>query len=95
MILSHPPSTAIPSFDNDDDFKYLETIRNTLPSVYHDYADVFSPVRAEKLPPHWPYYHQIKLTGPAPVPGPVYSLSKQQSTELQDYIAENVAKGFL
>ncbi|KNZ61558.1 conserved uncharacterized protein (N-terminal), partial [Puccinia sorghi] len=42
-----------------------------------------------------PYNHQIKLTGSAPVPGPVYSLSKQESSKLRDYIAENVAKGFL
>jgi len=95
MILSHPPSTAIPSLEDDDDFEDLETIRKTLPSVYHDYADVFSPVRADKLPPHRPYDHQIELTGPAPSPGPVYSLSKQESTELREYIAENVSKGFL
>ncbi|KNZ48059.1 retrotransposon nucleocapsid protein, partial [Puccinia sorghi] len=45
----------------------------------------------DKLPPHRPYNHHIKLTGPAPIPGP----SKQESSELQDCIAENVAKGFL
>ncbi|KNZ56929.1 retrotransposon nucleocapsid protein, partial [Puccinia sorghi] len=49
----------------------------------------------DKLPPHRPYNHQIQLKVPTPVPGPVYSLLKQESSELQDYIAENVAKGFL
>ncbi|KNZ56977.1 hypothetical protein VP01_2273g2 [Puccinia sorghi] len=62
MILSHPPSTAIPSLEDDEDIKDLETIRKTLLPVYHDYADVFSPVRADKLPPHRPYNHQIELT---------------------------------
>ncbi|KNZ48722.1 conserved uncharacterized protein (N-terminal) [Puccinia sorghi] len=95
MILSHPPLTAIPSIEDDEDIKDLETIRKTLLPVYHGYADVFSPVRADKLPPHRPYNHQIKLTGPTPVPGPVYSLSKQESSKLRDHIAENVAKGFL
>ncbi|KNZ64632.1 hypothetical protein VP01_10099g1 [Puccinia sorghi] len=66
MILSHPPLTAIPSLDDDEDIEDLETIRKTLLPIYHDYAAVFSP---------------IELTGPAPVPGPVYSLSKQESSE--------------
>ncbi|KNZ63513.1 hypothetical protein VP01_11340g1, partial [Puccinia sorghi] len=54
MILSHPPLTAIPSLEDDEDIKDLETIRKTLLPVYHDYADVFSPVQADKLPPHRP-----------------------------------------
>ncbi|KNZ45508.1 putative retrotransposon-derived protein PEG10-like, partial [Puccinia sorghi] len=82
MILSHPPSTAIPSLDNDEDIEDLETIKKTLLPVYHDYADIFSPVRADKLPPHRPYDHQIKLTGPAPVPGPP-KVSFDQASQIQ------------
>ncbi|KNZ62162.1 uncharacterized protein VP01_1305g1, partial [Puccinia sorghi] len=79
---SSPSSLSSMSTDikYDEYIKDLETIIKTLLPVYHDYADIFSP---------------IKIRGPAPVPGPVYSLSKQESSELQDYIAENVAKGFL
>ncbi|KNZ64669.1 hypothetical protein VP01_10056g1 [Puccinia sorghi] len=89
MILSHPPSPAIRSLKDDEYIEDLETIRKTLLPIYHDYADFFFPVQADKLPPHWPYNHQIKLTGPATLPGPVYSLLKQESSKLQDYIAEN------
>ncbi|KNZ58945.1 transposon Tf2-11 type 1 [Puccinia sorghi] len=66
-MISHPPLTAIPSLEDDEDIEDLETIRKILLPVYHDYADVFSPVQADKLPPHWPYNHQIELTGPAPL----------------------------
>ena len=96
MVLSHPPQASVPvSFEEDDEIEDYETIKKMLPLVYHDYVDVFSSFKADKLPPRRPYDHKIELTGPAPSPGPVYSLSKQESPELQDYIAENVEKGFI
>ena len=89
MVLYHPPQASISSLED------LETIKQTLPATYHAFVDVFSSSRADQLPPRRSYDHKIELTGPLPSPGPVYSLSKQESAELQDYIAENVAKGFL
>ena len=32
-----------------------------LPNKLKDFSDVFSPKEAEKLPPHRPYNHNIKL----------------------------------
>ncbi|MBW0530765.1 hypothetical protein O181_070480 [Austropuccinia psidii MF-1] len=47
----------------------IETVIKVVPSVYHQYLDLFSKVKAEKLPPHHAYDHHIKLEGsllPAP-----------------------------
>ncbi|MBW0574257.1 hypothetical protein O181_113972 [Austropuccinia psidii MF-1] len=66
-----------------------------VPSVYHQYLDVFSKVKAEKLPPHRACDHHIELEGSLPPVGVIYSLSKQESDTLRAYISENVEKGFI
>ncbi|MBW0518123.1 hypothetical protein O181_057838 [Austropuccinia psidii MF-1] len=58
----------------------------------HQYFDVFSKVKAEKLPPHCTCYHHIKLEGLLPPVGVVYSLSNQESETLWAYTSENVEK---
>ncbi|MBW0536698.1 hypothetical protein O181_076413 [Austropuccinia psidii MF-1] len=42
---------------------------NDVPSVYHQYLDVFSKVKAEKRPPHHACDHHIKLEGSLPPVG--------------------------
>ncbi|MBW0564936.1 hypothetical protein O181_104651 [Austropuccinia psidii MF-1] len=66
-----------------------------VPPVYHQYLDVFSKVKAEKLPPHRACDHHIELEGSLPPVGVLYSLSNQESETLRDYISENVEKGFI
>ncbi|MBW0547575.1 hypothetical protein O181_087290 [Austropuccinia psidii MF-1] len=66
-----------------------------VPSVYHQYFDVFSKVKAEKLPPHHACDHHIELEGSLPPVGVIYSLSNQESDTLRAYISENVEKGFI
>ncbi|MBW0561302.1 hypothetical protein O181_101017 [Austropuccinia psidii MF-1] len=66
-----------------------------VPPVYHQYLDVFSKVKAEKLPPHCACDHHIELEGSLPPVGVIYSLSKQESDTLRAYISENVEKGFI
>ncbi|MBW0560358.1 hypothetical protein O181_100073 [Austropuccinia psidii MF-1] len=66
-----------------------------VPSVYHQYLDVFSKVKAEKLPPHRACDHHIELEGSLPPVGVIYSLSNQESDTLRAYISENVEKGFI
>ncbi|MBW0551074.1 hypothetical protein O181_090789 [Austropuccinia psidii MF-1] len=63
-------------------------------SAYHQYLDVFSKVKAEKLPPHRACDHHIFLEGSLPPLGVIYSLSNQESDTLRAYISENVKKGF-
>ena len=44
-----------------------------IPTCYHDFADVFSKVKADVLPPHRPYDHAIELEPNTIAPfGPIY-----------------------
>ncbi|MBW0485266.1 hypothetical protein O181_024981 [Austropuccinia psidii MF-1] len=66
-----------------------------VPSAYHKYLHVFFKVKAEKLPPHCPYDHNIELEGSLPPVGVIYPLSNKESATLRAYISENVEKGFI
>ncbi|MBW0472789.1 hypothetical protein O181_012504 [Austropuccinia psidii MF-1] len=65
------------------------------PSVYHQYLDVFSKVKAEKIPPNHTCDHHIELEGSLPPVRVIYSLLNQESDTLRAYISENVEKGFI
>ncbi|MBW0552707.1 hypothetical protein O181_092422 [Austropuccinia psidii MF-1] len=73
----------------------IKTVLKVVPPVYHQYLDVFSEVKAEKLPPHRACDHHIKLEGLLPPIGVIYSLSNQESETLRAYISENVENGFI
>ncbi|MBW0483675.1 hypothetical protein O181_023390 [Austropuccinia psidii MF-1] len=66
-----------------------------VPPASHQYLDVSSKVKAEKLPPHCTYDHHIKLECLLPPVSGIHSLSKNESEPLQAYISENVEKGFI
>jgi hypothetical protein len=68
----------------------------TLPKELEEFADVFSPKEAEKLPPHRPYDHHIQLIeGKTPPFGPLYSMSRDELTALREWLDENLRKGFI
>ncbi|MBW0527802.1 hypothetical protein O181_067517 [Austropuccinia psidii MF-1] len=94
-----PPSSYHDSleelWDEEEEPEEVETVMKVVPSVYHQYLDVFSKVKAEKLPPHRACDHHIELEGSLPPVGVIYSLSKQESDTLRAYISENVEKGFI
>ncbi|MBW0591135.1 hypothetical protein O181_130850 [Austropuccinia psidii MF-1] len=94
-----PPSSYHDSleelWDEEEEPEEIETVMKVVPSVYHQYLDVFSKVKAEKLPPHRACYHHIKLEGCLPPVGVIYSLSNQTSDTLRAYISDNVEKGFI
>ena len=67
-----------------------------LPPEFQDFADVFSPKEAERLPPHRPYDHDIKLQeGKVPPFGPLYPMSREELKALKEWIEENLKKGFI
>ncbi|MBW0589018.1 hypothetical protein O181_128733, partial [Austropuccinia psidii MF-1] len=82
-------------WDEEEEPEEMETVLKVFPPTYHQYLDVFSKVRAEKLPPHGTCYHHIKLEGLLPPVGVIYSLSNQESETLRAYISENVEKVLL
>ncbi|MBW0555092.1 hypothetical protein O181_094807, partial [Austropuccinia psidii MF-1] len=88
-----PPSSYHDSleklWDEEEEPEEIETMMKVVPSVYHQYLDVFSKVKAEKLPPHHACDHHIELEGSLPPVGVIYSLSNQESDTLRAYISEN------
>ncbi|MBW0530836.1 hypothetical protein O181_070551 [Austropuccinia psidii MF-1] len=82
-------------WDEEDEPEEIETVMKVVPSTHHQYLDVFSKVKAEKLPPQHACDHHIELEGSLPPVGVIYSLSKQESDTLRAYISENLEKGFI
>jgi hypothetical protein len=69
---------------------------SSVPSEYAEFADVFSKESASALPPRRPYDHQIPLEpGTTPPFGPLYSLSEVELKALDEYIKENLSKGYI
>ncbi|MBW0572779.1 hypothetical protein O181_112494 [Austropuccinia psidii MF-1] len=68
--MDHPPSSYHNSleglWDEEEEPEEIETVMNVVPSAYQKYLDVFSKVKAEKLPPHRACDHHIKLEGSLP-----------------------------
>src|SRR6202041_273549 len=61
-----------------------------IPEEYHDFADVFSKVKANKLPPHRPHNLKINIEeGSTPPLSPIYSLSKTELEWLREFLDEN------
>ena len=69
---------------------------STIPSEYHEFADVFSKKEADKLPEHHPYDHTIPLqNGATPPFGGVYSLLETELSVLRKYLDDNLRKGYM
>ncbi|MBW0574349.1 hypothetical protein O181_114064 [Austropuccinia psidii MF-1] len=93
-----PPSSYHNSleefWDEGEEPEVVESVMKVVPSVYHQYLDVFYKVKAENLPPHCACDHHIKLEGSLPPAGVIYSLSKQELDTVRAYMSENLGKGF-
>jgi len=69
---------------------------SSVPEAYHDFADVFSKVKALVLAPHREYDLKIELEEGAPLPpGRLYSLSPVELETLRGFIDENLCFGFI
>jgi hypothetical protein len=90
------PQTALRAASTlDSNIERVELL-NAIPAEYHDFVDVFSKQKAEKLPEHRPYDLRINLIDDATPPlGPIYSLSEAEQLALREYLAENLSKGFI
>ncbi|MBW0479083.1 hypothetical protein O181_018798 [Austropuccinia psidii MF-1] len=82
-------------WDEEEEPEEVETMMKVVPPVYHQYLDVFSKLKAEKIPPHRTCDHHIKLEGSLPPVEVIYSFSNQESDTLKAYIPENVEKSFI
>ena len=76
--------------------KEVRPLKEIVPERYHDFLDVFSKEKAERLPDHRPYDHAIELVPDARMfHSKVYPLSPNEQVELDKFINENVAKGYI
>ena len=68
-----------------------------VPAEYSDFADIFSPDLASKLPEHTEINdHAIELVdGQQPPYGPIYSLGPVELETLKAYIETNLANSFI
>ena len=67
-----------------------------IPAEYQAFTKVFSKKKVNELPAHGTHDHAINLEGTGdPLFGPLYNLSGNELKVLQDYLADNLAKGFI
>ena len=84
-------------FNPEEEPDDIADILRVVPSTFHEYLDVFSKARAEKLPPHRSYDHSVDLiyTNDLPAVGPTYSTSAIEAQALKSEIDGMLAKGFI
>ena len=67
-----------------------------IPTKYQAFTKVFSKKKVNELPVHRMHNHTINLEGTGdPLFGPLYNLSSNELKVLWDYLADNLAKGFI
>jgi hypothetical protein len=63
---------------------------------YHDFVDVFSKQKANKLAPHRPYDLKIDIDkGTHPPLGPIYPLSQPELSAIHEFLDEHLYIGFI
>ncbi|MBW0536456.1 hypothetical protein O181_076171 [Austropuccinia psidii MF-1] len=88
-------TTLEEQWDEEEEPEEIETVLKVVRPSYHQYLDVLSKVKAEKLPPHHSCFHHFELQGLLPPVGVIYSSSNQEAETLWAYISENIEKDFI
>ena len=69
---------------------------SNIPEEYHDFANVFSKAKAEKLALHWPYNLKINLEeGTSPLIVPMYPLSQSELEVLCNFLDDHLRTRFI
>ena len=64
---------------------------SNIPKEYHDFANVFSKAKVEKLAPHWPYDLKINLEEGTSLPiVPMYPLSQSELKVLHNFLDDHL-----
>lgn len=70
--------------------------KDRVPTKYHKYLHLFCKKSSNRLPKHKPYDHTIDLIKDAKMTrSKVYPLSPIEQKELDSFIEENLAKGYI
>jgi len=96
IFTSFPISNTSSSSNSSSYTTDLETLSKKLPKELVEYIDVFNEAIANVLSPHRPYDCEIKIKDDGKLYyGPIYPLTAEESDTLEEYIKENLAKGFI
>ncbi|KAH9246025.1 hypothetical protein BASA81_016447 [Batrachochytrium salamandrivorans] len=99
-ILPGPVSTWTLDSIHSDVYPFLDASPDSNSSIPDDilkeFTSVFSKKQSEKLPIHREFDCTIDLVpNAAPHHGKIYQLTQEEDKVMQDWIAENLAKGFI
>lgn len=87
------------TMENGNRTKLSEELQQRLkdvPEEYHKYAKIFQETLDTGLPEHSHYDHEIKLKeGTRPTYQKIYGLNEKQRQALDEYIKENLRKGYI
>ena len=77
--------------------KDKQTFEQMVPPQYRQYKKVFSEEESHRLPQHQPWDHTIDLKSDAPetLRSKVYPMPLNEQQELDNFIQENLAKGYI
>lgn len=77
--------------------KVHRTFEEMVPKEYHEHSKVFSEEESHRLPQHQPWDHTIDLKPDAPetLKSKVYPMPMNEQGELDNFLQENLAKGYI
>ncbi|KAF9800350.1 hypothetical protein IEO21_10375 [Rhodonia placenta] len=76
--------------------KVVKTTEESVPKQYHKFLNVFSKEASERLPERKPYDHAIELVpGYSMFHSKMYPLSNNEQEELDMFLKEQLAKGYI
>src|SRR5271167_3317281 len=71
-------------------------VTELVPEEYHDYLNVFDEEQANRYPPSRPWDHKIEMKGGfEPKSFKIYNLTGKEQLELDNFLAENLKKGYI
>ena len=95
VAASYTLSTELAAERNKE--KYGKPLESMIPTEYLNHRKVFSEEESQRLPKHQPWDHSIDLKPDAPetLKSKVYPMPLNEQEELDRFISENLAKGYI
>ncbi|KAI5453489.1 hypothetical protein NCC49_005964 [Naganishia albida] len=100
LIFSNKAQGWVVDLHRDEGGLKINAVENSegsyIPEEFREFLPIFSSVSAEGLPEHSVYDHEISIPPNAKPPaGPLNSLPETELKALDEYLQENLAKGFI
>jgi len=84
------------NLDMGEEVKMEKSVEDMVPTRFHKYLSVFKKKESERLPLHKLWDHAIETkSGFQPKKSKVYALSPKEQEEVDDFINEQLRKGYI